>query len=234
MGSWQNGNPTSMTRVDAPHEAPELARGYAADEPAPAAALVPDEPLSEQISLQASQLAMHLRGRQEALDHREAELNSRIARFESEAQGCPAVDRGARGRLAFAVKRRATERDLAARCGGNLQSTKRSWLGESKSCRSGKRSLDSKSGTWSGDWLAWPRSRRANSAREADSNAEELGRVAEALESRRLQIKQAERRLGDSQAELQRLDTELAARRCDFEEEVERRARANRPPSTAR
>ena len=56
------------------------------DGPAPAVRLIPDEAASEQLRLQAVQLAAHLRGRQKELDHREAELNSRMARFESDAR----------------------------------------------------------------------------------------------------------------------------------------------------
>jgi hypothetical protein len=41
---------------------------------------------SAQMRLQAEQLAAHLRRRQQELDHREAQLNSRIAKFESEAR----------------------------------------------------------------------------------------------------------------------------------------------------
>ena len=62
--SWQNANPTIMTRVDAPHETAPSARGSPADEPAPATSFVHDESLSEQVSLQAAQLATHLRSRQ--------------------------------------------------------------------------------------------------------------------------------------------------------------------------
>ncbi len=53
---------------------------WADEEPLPADA----ELISRQVQTQASQLAEHLRKRQEELDHREAELNARSAKVESE------------------------------------------------------------------------------------------------------------------------------------------------------
>jgi hypothetical protein len=44
--------------------------------------IIADDAPSEQLRLQAVQLAAYLRGRQKELDHREAELNSRLARLE--------------------------------------------------------------------------------------------------------------------------------------------------------
>ncbi|MBU4400656.1 MAG: hypothetical protein KKE86_15155, partial [Planctomycetes bacterium] len=77
---------TSTTRVDAPHEmaasvSDPTPEGRAATEAPP-----PDDTPGEQLRLQALQLATHLRGRQKELDAREAELNSRIARCESDAR----------------------------------------------------------------------------------------------------------------------------------------------------
>ena len=70
-------------RVDSAHElASSPERSPPAQEmPVPRAA---DEPPAEQIHLQIDQLAAHLRDRQSQLDHREAELNSRTARLESD------------------------------------------------------------------------------------------------------------------------------------------------------
>jgi septal ring factor EnvC (AmiA/AmiB activator) len=54
--------------------------------PAPTLELAADEPAAKQIRFQADQLAGHLRTRQKELDAREAELNSRLAQFESETR----------------------------------------------------------------------------------------------------------------------------------------------------
>lgn len=120
--AWQNVSPAVMTRVDAPHEAANLARGSAADEPAPAVQLAPDESLSEQISLQAAQLAAHLRSRQQELDHREAELNSRIARLESDARAARLwIDQHETDLTSREADLACRERDLASAVRGDRQ-----------------------------------------------------------------------------------------------------------------
>ena len=82
-------------RLDAPHPVGELLSKSGA-EPAAASEIaerypvesppVADEPASEQLQRQALQLAGHLRDRQRELDVREAELNSRLAQWETEAR----------------------------------------------------------------------------------------------------------------------------------------------------
>ncbi|MCE5269208.1 MAG: hypothetical protein LLG00_15130 [Planctomycetaceae bacterium] len=47
---------------------------------------IPDEPATEQVRLEAAQLAKYLRAQQRELDNRQAALNSQIARFESDAR----------------------------------------------------------------------------------------------------------------------------------------------------
>ena len=85
-------NLTSTSRIDPPHEVSSPAGEASLVETAPAAEPiamgqpVTDEPSENQIRLQADQLASHLRKRQSELDHREAELNSRIARWEAESR----------------------------------------------------------------------------------------------------------------------------------------------------
>lgn len=73
-------------RVDAPHEPPREAQQAVAEELALVETAIPGEAESEQIRLQAEQLAGCLRGRQKDLDQREAELNSWLACLESEAR----------------------------------------------------------------------------------------------------------------------------------------------------
>ena len=55
------------------------------DEPAATARPDPDA-INRQVEVQAMQLAEHLRGRQQELDHREAELNARAAKLESDSR----------------------------------------------------------------------------------------------------------------------------------------------------
>jgi hypothetical protein len=76
-------SPSSKTRVDPPHEPSDLTPEPERDEPTPEVEPVLDEGVSEQLHLQADQLAAHLSSRQKELDHREAELNSRAAQLES-------------------------------------------------------------------------------------------------------------------------------------------------------
>lgn len=73
-------SPTPSTRIDAPHEQAVLSSAPQPEAPA----AVNDETTGEQVRLQALQLANYLRGRQKELDAREAQLNSRIAGFESD------------------------------------------------------------------------------------------------------------------------------------------------------
>jgi chromosome segregation ATPase len=75
--------PSSNTRLDPPHEPSDLASEPEREERTPEVEPVLDEGASEQLHLQADQLAAHLSSRQKELDHREAELNSRAAQLES-------------------------------------------------------------------------------------------------------------------------------------------------------
>ena len=79
-------NLSATQRVDPPHGPDVSVTEELAPEQMPAAPRVADEPAAEQIRCQADQLAAHLRDRQKELDQREAALNSRIAKFESEAR----------------------------------------------------------------------------------------------------------------------------------------------------
>jgi hypothetical protein len=79
-------NGASVTRVDPPHETSEQAREFDDDASTPAITSVAGEAVAEQLRLQAAQLAAHLGSRRDALDHREAELNARLAQWDSEAR----------------------------------------------------------------------------------------------------------------------------------------------------
>ena len=69
----------SQKRIDPPHDTEDAV-------PESTLAQSVDEPVGEQVRLQADQLAVFLRNRQAELDHREAELNSRIARLDSDTR----------------------------------------------------------------------------------------------------------------------------------------------------
>jgi hypothetical protein len=80
----QTGAPAAALRVDAAHEIGGRQPGMEAE--TPAAVPPDDEPEARQLQSQAAQLAAHLRDREKELDHREAQLNAHIARFEAEVR----------------------------------------------------------------------------------------------------------------------------------------------------
>ena len=184
-----------MTRVDAPHAASNLARSSAAEKPAPMVQLPPDEPLSEQISLQAVQLAAHLRSRQQELDHREAELNSRTARLESDARTARLwIDQHETDLALSEAELACRERNLAARfeaiteneaeLAAHLQELSARDERLAKQEREVERRLAR---------LATVEAAQQEDAPPPDAaREEELQRAAEALESRRQQLDEAQ------------------------------------------
>jgi chromosome segregation ATPase len=219
--SWQNVGPAVMTRVDAPHEAANLAGGSAADEPATAVQLAPDESLSEQVSLQAAQLAAHLRGRQQELDHREAELNSRTARLECDARAARLwIDQHETDLTSREAELACRERDLAARFEAitNTEAALARRVQElsdrDQRLLQQEREVERRLAR-----LATVEAAQQRGAPPPDAaKEEELRRAAEALESRRQQLEEAERRLARSQAETQELCEQLAADHAEFAE----------------
>ena len=87
----RDAKPASETRIDAPHALTagghdeELAKSVAAGVHEETLAAVGASPV-HQLHAQAAQLADHLRRRQKDLDHREAELNTRVAQLEGDAR----------------------------------------------------------------------------------------------------------------------------------------------------
>lgn len=79
----QGSDSAPSTRIDAPHE---VCVADSASDCAERSSPLAADATSEQLRLQADQLAAHLRGRQKGLDGRESELNSRIARWESDVR----------------------------------------------------------------------------------------------------------------------------------------------------
>ncbi len=75
----QKEQPSIETRVDAPHVISKPSER-------PSKPIAAEESVAEQLRAQADQLAAYLRGRQRELDHRESQVNARIATLESDAR----------------------------------------------------------------------------------------------------------------------------------------------------
>jgi hypothetical protein len=80
------GAAAGTTRIDAPHVSGEPPADSGAEPVAPANAASVSAPAAEPIQAQAAQLAGHLRARQKDLDHREAQLNARVAQLERDVR----------------------------------------------------------------------------------------------------------------------------------------------------
>jgi hypothetical protein len=216
---WPNANPAIMTRVDAPHEAANFARGVAADESVPLAQLVPDESLAEQMNLQAAQLATHLRSRQQELDHREAELNSRVARLESDARAARLwIEQHETDLAARDTELACRQRDLAARSEAivkreaGLARRYQEMSDRDAQLMQQERDVERRLARLAAVEAAQQRGAPApDAAKEVD-----LKCAAEALDARRQQLDEAERRLTKAQEETQSLCEQLAADHADF------------------
>ncbi len=196
MASWRNVNSTTIARIDAGHEVGDSVDLPPADEPTPGVILAPDESAAEQISLQAAQLAEHLRRRQQEMDHREAALNSRAARLESDT-------RAAR----LWIEQRVAE--LSS--GGEELSRERQELQRRLARLAAAEAAMQRRESPSGE--------DAEERKEPKEQAEELRRTAEALESRKNQLDAAGRRLAESQVEIQNLQEQLTAERLELAEQ---------------
>ena len=177
----------------------------------PAAKRVADEPVAEQIRLQADQLAGHLRRRQNELDHREAELNSRIARLESETRSA---------RLWLSQR----ETDLASR-GEEMAKQQEDLLRRQQEVE--KR-------------LARLAAAEAAQQRRRESppcNGEALVSGENSSESilaaRQRQLDEAEAKLAEAQAETEKLHNQLLSRQRAFAEEAAA-IREQMPPNIGR
>jgi hypothetical protein len=221
--SNQSGNLPAMTRVDAPHEAMDSAREVTADEAMPAAMLVPDESVCEQIGLQTAQLATHFRNRQQELDHREAELNSRIARLESDARAARLwldqheADMAARGE-AWSQRHRELDARTEAAATNEEEFAQRSNRLSEREVELAERERDVERR------LARLATVEASQQRRVSvsdiERAEELQRAAEALDRRRHWLDEEERRLAASQSEARELCEQLVADHRNFAEQA--------------
>jgi hypothetical protein len=217
-----NGGQPTMTRVDAPHESAELARGAAADEPIPAQRLGDDESACEQIGLQAAQLAAHLRNRQEELDHRESELNSRIARLESDARTARLwldereTDLASRAEALVQRHQELAAREQALAKREEEMAQKGRELSEQETALT-KQEREVKAR------LARLATVEASQQREVSvsdaEKVEQLQHAADDLNKREQWLDEAERRLAASQADAEALCEQLAADRRDLAEQ---------------
>ena len=185
---------TAATRIDPPHEMTRSVPESPLGAPSPAPEPSPEAATEERIRLQADQLAMHLRRRQEELDHREAELNSQIARFESEARAA---------RLWLAER----ESELAAGSEGLAKRQQeiedrleRLAAEETRRQTQASESTAEKAGT--------------------EKKEEELRRMAEELATQEKRLKEAELRLAQRWAETKQLEKQLSHQQQSLEEEA--------------
>jgi hypothetical protein len=219
---YQTSSRPTMTRVDAPHEAAELAREAEAGEPMPAQNLVADESICEQIGLQAAQLAAHLRNRQEELDHRESELNAWIARLESDTRSARLwldqheTDLTSRGEVLVQQQRElATQREALAKSEEELARGCRELQEREEGLAKQEREVKTRLAR-----LAVVEASQQRQVSVSDTEkAEELRHASEALDKRQQWLDEAERRLAASQADAEGLCAQLAADRREYIEQ---------------
>jgi chromosome segregation ATPase len=188
-----------MTRVDSPHamrgSAVEPSEAVPVFRPGPVA----DDAADQQIRLQADQLAEHLRRRQKDLDHREAALNSQIARLESETRAASLWLGERENELAtrdeVLVRREA---DVAARA---------------ESLAENQREVGRRLAR-----LAAAEVVQQKHAGAGDGPAQ--GLATDALRARRTEIEQAEARLAEVRTDAQQVRDQLADQRRAVAEEL--------------
>jgi hypothetical protein len=185
---------SATTRIDPPHESGSAIPESAAVEQAPVVERVADEPAAKQIRCQADQLASHLRGRQKELDYREAELNSRTARLESEARIA---------RLWLDER----EADIAARSGELAK--------QQDDCLRNQREAEKRLTRLAAAESAQQKRLSAAKPQQADESSD-----AVALATRQKQLDEAEARLTEAQVETQKLQGQLLDQQRSFAEET--------------
>jgi hypothetical protein len=231
---WANG-----WRIDPPHE---IARALPdSDTPAieakPETPPVIDEPAAEPIRLQADQLAAHLRNRQKELDRRESELNSRLARWESETRVA---------RLASSER----EAELAAR-EESLNAQQRELATQAEALAKKEQAIAEQQAEFAQEQEDFLQRREIFRQKQQERQQEELdferrlSRLAaadialrkrtadflkqhdketryavETLTTKQKLLKEAEIRLAETQAETEKLYEQLATQRREFDEET--------------
>ena len=203
---------TSTARIDAPHEAPNATAQAATDGQAPAISM-PNEADSDQLRLEADQLAAHLRSRQGELDHREAELNARTARLEADARAArlwidqrqsdliAAGEALARQQQELAARGQALAKDEQERAGRREELARRELELSDRQRELSRREQEVKSCLAR---LAAAEVVQQQTAASAAEKSEELQRVADRLQTQNAQLQQSAAELADGRQAVQR------------------------------
>lgn len=197
-------------RIDPPHESNSAAAAMEKaerreSESLPAASRTEDEPIGKQFHLQADQLAAHLRNRQKELDHREAELNSRIARFESETR---------------AARIWLDQRDADA------ESRRRELDQREKDLAHAREEMEKRLARLASAEMAFQKQSLPVAPLPVEKIVEKIvvqpadPKIAQALAAKQRQLDETEAKLVEIQAETQRLHGELVRRQKAFDEEA--------------
>ena len=204
-------NLTGTQRIDRPHQ-----RRDATSESPSVATPLDVELDAEQIRRQADQLAAHLRTRQKELDARESELNSRIAKWESDART---------SRLLLAER----ESDWAA-CGEQLARQQQELAAQCEAIANRQQEVAAREQAVSKQEQEVERRlarlAAAEAARQKQAAAtimrqdpEQL-RMAESLAARERQLNESEARLVEAQAETKKLRKQLLSHQRALDEEA--------------
>jgi chromosome segregation protein len=211
---------SATQRIDSPHEVGVPASAPPVGEGPPAPSLA-DAPAGEQIRLQADQLAAHLRSRQKELDCREAELNARLAKFESEGRAVRLwlAERESelaarREELAGRDQELAGLREELATRDGDLLRRDEELAQRERDLRQAEQEASKRLARLAAAEAT--QEKRSTAAREnRDSH-----RVAAVLAARKKQLDEAEARVAQAQAETAHLREQLSRERQTAAEET--------------
>ena len=179
----------------------------------PAAIGIANEADSAQLRLEADQLAAHLRGRQNELDRREAELNSRTARLESDARSARLwIDQHQSDLTAASEAIVRQQQELAARS-QLLATSEQEYAGRREEMSRRELELSDRQRELSHREqevktclarLAAAESAQQRAAAAAAEKSDELQRAAERLETRNAELQQATAELAEQRQTVQR------------------------------
>ena len=207
-------------RIDSPHEAGASASAPVAEQTPPVPPLA-DAPAGEQIRLQADQLAAHLRSRQKELDCREAELNARLAKFESEGRAVRLWLAERESELAARREELAGRDQELAKLREELAARDGDLLGRDEALARRERDLQ-RTEQEASKRLTRLAATEANQEKRSPDLREhhDAHRVAAVLAARKKQLDVAEARLSEAQAETAHLREQLARQRQTQAEET--------------
>ena len=204
-------NLSAAQRIDCPHQR----SGSSSESPAvatPSGA----EPDTEQIRRQADQLAAHLRNRQKELDCREAELNSRIAKWESNARTARLLLAERESDWAARSEQLAEQQqEVAAQCEAFAKRQQQVAARQQAISRQ-EQEVERRLAR-----LATAETARQRHASSTTMQQEaEPRRITESLAAREKQLDEAEARLIEAQTETQRLRKQLLSHQRALDEEM--------------